>query len=218
GIVWQAMDLDLDREVAVKLLREEHEISRAVIRRFVTEARIAGRLQHPGIVPVYELGAFSDGRVYLVMKLVTGRSLTDLLRSRGSELGPLPELLQVFERVCQTIAYAHERGVIHRDLTPANIVVGEFDAVQVMDWGIAKVLGASPDPEELSREEARKGETVQDMLRGQQTREGSVLGTPGYMAPEQAQGRLDQLDERCDVFALGAILFEIVTARPLRSL
>ncbi len=217
GVVWRAFDHDLGREVAVKVLKEELERSHPAMARFLSEARIAGRLQHPGIVPVYELGANPDGRVYLVMKLVAGRTLSDLLETRAAGPAGVAKLLPVFEQVCQTVAYAHARRVIHRDLKPAHVVVGEFDAVQVMDWGIAKVLTASAEARADSGNPPAENDTAQDVLPAEVTQVGACLGTPAYMAPEQAAGRTDEFDERCDVFALGAILFEILTGRLFRD-
>ena len=133
-------DVDLGRELAVKVLLECHEGHPEMVRRFVEEAQIAGQLQHPGVVPVYELGAFADRRPYFAMKLVKGRTLAELLAAREGPGLELPRFLGVFEQTCQTIAYAHSRGVIHRDLKPSNVMVGAFGEVQVMDWGLAKVL------------------------------------------------------------------------------
>src|SRR5262249_14748500 len=144
--------------------------------RFVEEARIAGRLQHPGVVPVYALGEAGPGRPYFTMKLVQGQTLADLLRERAGPAQELPRFLKIFEQVCQTLAYAHAQGVIHRDLKPANVMVGAFGEVQVMDWGLAKrvrAAGAATPGAELS-----------------QSRPGRVLGTPAYMSPEQALGQV----------------------------
>src|SRR5262249_24470863 len=159
--------------------------------RFVEEARIAGQLQHPGIVPVYTLGEAGPGRPYFTMKLVEGQTLAALLAERASPAHDLTRFLKVFEQVCQTLAYAHSRGVIHRDLKPANVMVGAFGEVQVMDWGLARRLGATA-------EDGPAGSLVEPSRTGG----GRVLGTPAYMAPEQARGEAERLDERCDVFGL----------------
>ena len=134
-------DSDLGRELAVKVLLERYRDHPAMIRRFIEEAQISGQLQHPGVVPVYEIGVLSDHRPYFAMKLIKGRTLAELLAGRSDAEDNLPRLLSIFEAVCQTVAYAHARGVIHRDLKPSNIMVGSFGEVQVMDWGAAKLLG-----------------------------------------------------------------------------
>src|SRR6516165_6050296 len=156
-------------------------------RRSVEEARVCGRLQHPGVVPVHAVGRLPDGRPYFTMKLVRGRKLAQLLAERVSAGSELPRLVQVFEQVCQTIAYAHSNGVIHRDLKPANVMVGAFGEVQVMDWGLAKCLGEAsgerqpPVDDQPGPDDPRSPDVTQ---------EGTVLGTPAYMVPEQARGEI----------------------------
>ena len=142
GVVYKGRDTDLGRDVAVKVLRDEHLRSPEVVQRFVEEAQIGGQLQHPGIVPVYELGVRDDARPFFAMKLVKGRTLSDLLAARTSPSDGRHALLAHFAQACHTVAYAHSRGVIHRDLKPSNVMVGAFGEVQVVDWGMAKVLGA----------------------------------------------------------------------------
>ncbi len=181
---------------------------RRLRRRFIEEAQIGGQLQHPGIVPVYEMGLLFDRRPYFSMQLIRGRTLAELLAERGASHEDLPRFLDVFERVAQTVAYAHSRGVIHRDLKPANIMVGRFGEVQVMDWGLAKVLGSS------SGDEAGVRVVSTHDLASTASLSGSVIGTPAYMAPEQARGEVLRIDERVDVFALGALLCEILTGSP----
>jgi eukaryotic-like serine/threonine-protein kinase len=218
GAVLKGCDPDLGRDLAVKVLLEEHRHRPDLIRRFVEEAQIGGQLQHPGIVPVYELGIFDDARPYFTMKLVKGQTLTGLLAARTASSSELPRFLETFLRVAQTVAYAHARGVVHRDLKPSNVMVGSFGEVQVMDWGLAKVLprGGTADDREVG--EGAEPETAIATTRQDseldRSRAGSVLGTPSYMAPEQADGQVEWVDERADVFALGSILCEILTGRP----
>ncbi len=202
GAVLRGRDPELGRDLAVKVLLERHHDDPKTAARFREEAQIGGQLQHPGVVPVYALGRLTDGRPFFTMKLVEGRTLAALLKERSSPVHELPRFLHVFEQICQTLAYAHSRGVIHRDLKPLNVMVGAFGEVQVMDWGLAKVL--------------RLG-AVQTVRSGRPEAEsaaGSVLGTPAYMAPEQACGDVEGLDARCDVFGLGAVLCEILTGAP----
>jgi serine/threonine-protein kinase len=218
GAILKGRDADLGRDLAVKVLLEAHTAKPDLLRRFVEEAQIGGQLQHPGIVPVYELGTFADRRPYFTMKLVKGRTLASLLAERASPGGDLPRFLGIFEQVAQTVAYAHARGVIHRDLKPSNVMVGSFGEVQVMDWGLAKVLtegGVSDEqPEGAARVEASVIRTLRSGSATAESQAGSVLGTPAYMAPEQAGGDLEQVDRRADVFGLGAILCEILTGNP----
>ncbi len=218
GIVLKGRDPDLGREVAVKVLLDSHRENPDLVRRFVEEAQIGGQLQHPGIVPIYELGAFADRRPFFAMKLVKGRTLSSLLAERTDPARDLPRFLSLFESICQTMAYAHARGVIHRDLKPSNVMVGSFGEVQVMDWGLAKVLPRGGAADDAHAGVTPPSETViataQSASDSDHSRAGSVLGTPSYMAPEQARGEVDRLDERCDVFALGSILCELLTGSP----
>ena len=220
GAILKGRDVDLGRDLALKVLLESHQGNPEVVSRFIEEAQIGGQLQHPGIAPVYELGTFPepDRRPYFAMKLVKGQTLAALLQERTNPAHDLPRFLAIFEAICQTVAYAHARGVIHRDLKPSNVMVGSFGEVQVMDWGLAKVLtrggiadesGASPVQETVIMT-VRSGSAGS----GSESQAGSVLGTPAYMAPEQARGEVDRIDERADVFGLGAILCEILNGRP----
>jgi serine/threonine-protein kinase len=217
GAILKGRDPDLNRDVALKVLREELQDHPDMVRRFVEEAQIGGQLQHPGIVPIYELGAFADHRPFFSMKLVKGQTLAALLAGRPSPSAELPRFLAIFEAICQTVAYAHAHGVIHRDLKPSNVMVGSFGEVQVMDWGLAKVLPRGGIRDDAQTGETRTGETIIATARSgsdapELSHAGSVLGTPSYMAPEQARG--EPADERADVFALGSILCEILTGAP----
>ncbi len=216
GVVLRVRDEDLRRELAVKVLREGLADDDATLARFIEEAQIGGQLQHPGIVPVYELGRMEDRRPYFAMKLIRGRTLAALLLARASPEEDPHRFLAIFDQVCQAIAYAHARGVVHRDLKPGNVMIGSFGEVQVVDWGLAKVLGARVEGEKPA--EASPVDKVVTTLRsGRSTSHsiaGTVMGTPAYMPPEQARGEVDRVDERADVFALGAILCEILTGRP----
>jgi len=213
GVIWRVHDTALNRDLALKVLRPELQHRPDMLSRFLEEAQIGGQLQHPGIVPVHELGhlnAESDGKPapYFTMKLIQGKTLGDLLAGRCDKKPDRAQLLLLFQQVCQTLAFAHARGVIHRDLKPSNIMVGDFGEVLVMDWGVAKNLH-SDKPDAIVSADA-----IAPLNGRGSSLVGSVVGTPGYMAPEQARGETDQLDERCDVFGLGAILCEILTGEP----
>lgn len=215
GMVYRARDRILGREVALKVLRPEVALP-GVAERLAREAGILARLEHPGIVPVHDAGELADGRVFYVMKLVRGERLDRFAAAR-----PLGEVLRVFLRVCEAVGFAHAQGVIHRDLKPANIMVGDFGEVLVLDWGIAKVAGRAAAERGFARlPPAGAGTASVSAPPDPATAAGTVLGTPGFMAPEQAQGAVDQVDARSDVFSLGAVLKAIAGAplpRPLGS-
>lgn len=214
GVVWRARDPELGRSLAVKILLEQHSDQSDLKRRFREEAQITSQLQHPGVPPVHEVGTLDDGRPFFAMKLIEGRTLAELLRERTTPAEDLPRFVSIFEQVCQTMAYAHSRRVIHRDLKPSNVMVGAFGEVQVMDWGLAKILD---DRRPASAEVAVVASTIatlQSHSAGLSSQPGMVLGTPAFMAPEQARGEVERLDERCDVFGLGAILCVILTGQP----
>ena len=229
GAIIKGRDVDLGRDLAIKVLLDSHKDKPELVGRFVEEAQIGGQLQHPGIAPVYELGQLGDERPFFSMKLVKGTTLAAQLSERSDPSTDRPRLLGVFEQICQTMAYAHSRGVVHRDLKPANVMVGAFGEVQVMDWGLAKVLREGGVADEKRALQTQTQTSVIQTIRslgsdlptgigsgsdGSKTQMGSVLGTPAYMPPEQALGEIDRLDERSDVFGLGAILCEILTGVP----
>ncbi|MCI0456352.1 MAG: protein kinase, partial [Gemmataceae bacterium] len=216
GRVWLAWDADLGREVALKDLRPDKAENSTVLARFLREARVTARLQHPGIPPIYELvERLGSDEPFYTMRFVNGRTLADAVRDyhnrrqAGQSGRPaLVQLLNAFVAVCNTVAYAHSRGVVHRDLKGQNILLGEFGEVIVLDWGLAKVVG-QPN-EEPGALPGATGLGVREGL----TAQGQVLGTPAYMSPEQAEGRLDEVGPHTDVHGLGAILYEILTGQP----
>jgi tetratricopeptide (TPR) repeat protein len=224
GAVLRARDRDLGRNLAVKVLLEKYASLPEAAQRFVEEAQIGGQLQHPGVVPVYDIGRFGD-RPFFTMKLVEGQTLAAILSQRLQSFDDRPRLLIVALKVAEALAYAHAKGVIHRDLKPSNIMVGAFGEVQVMDWGLAKVLpesdGADEEKASQERERPEDGSLIRTARSsgstgtfGRETKVGSILGTPAYMPPEQATGDIARLDRRADVFGLGAILCEILTGQP----
>ncbi|OWK39920.1 serine/threonine-protein kinase [Fimbriiglobus ruber] len=215
GAVYRATDTAFGREVAVKLLLDRYGPQSGTARRFADEARITGQLQHPNIPAVFDLGTLPDGRPFLAMKLIKGDTLDALLKARPDPAAERGRFVAAFELVCQAVAYAHAHDVIHRDLKPANVMVGAFGEVQVMDWGLAKVLrtggDGAADPEATSVASAVVSLRDADDL---MTQAGSVLGTPAFMPPEQAVGAVHKVDARSDVFGLGGILAVILTGMP----
>jgi serine/threonine protein kinase len=211
GAILRVTDLHIKREVAMKVMISDADpISRI---RFIEEARITGRLEHPNIVPVHDLGIDPDGRHYFTMKLVNGRTLSDLLddvRQHSAHAKTLNQFLNIFTNAAHAVAFAHSRGVVHRDLKPANIMIGDFGEVLVMDWGLAKVKSNVPEVTPHGSGVALTAQTTDTT----QTLQGSIIGTPAYMSPEQAKGEINSIDERSDVYSLGAILYEILTLKP----
>jgi len=218
GAILDVRDINLRRHIAMKVMLHPKQASDHRLARFIEEAQVTGQLEHPGIVPVHELGVDAEHRPFYTMKLLKGRTLQKILeaiRTRDPETieaWPLSKLLTVFAKVCDAMRYAHSKGVIHRDLKPDNIMVGEFGEVQVLDWGLAKILKRSDhatDSEATTTVQSiRSSEESDDRWRSM---DGTIAGTPNYMAPEQAAGKTAELDNRTDVYALGTILYQMLT-------
>jgi len=214
SVVIRAFDKDIQREVAIKILKSELAGDGPASGRFAEEAQITGQLEHPNIVPVYELSFDRRGQRFLSMKLVKGDTLQDALDRLGpSRLEParLAELLQIFVKVCDAVSFAHSRGVIHRDLKPVNIMVSDFGQVYVLDWGIARLR--EPDVVQSPPRESLVRVSVETTEASEPEPAPLFEGTVGYMAPEQIQGLHAALDERTDVFALGATLYQLLTGQ-----
>ncbi len=211
SLLMEAVDTNLLRRIAMKIMRDEKIKDEYELSRMVVEAQITAQLDHPNIIPIYELGIDKKDRLFFTMKKVRGKALYELINEK--ELSARTDkdifrLIQIMLKVCDAVSYAHSKGVIHRDLKPDNIMVGDFGQVYLMDWGIALLKGEKGEavtgmdlPEVKKRKQYRIREEVQ----------GNIFGTPCYMSPEQARGDLKDIDERSDVFSLGAILYEILT-------
>jgi serine/threonine protein kinase len=200
GAVYLAEDRELNRLVAIKVLNTP-EISEDMRNRMVREAQIIAGLEHPGIVPVHDVGTLPDGRVFYAMKFVRGSRLDEYAAVNDS----IRDRLRKFQAVCDAVAFAHANGVIHRDLKPQNIMIGSFGEVLVLDWGVAKIL-KKPSTDFTNQ-------SVQS-VDGFNTNAGTIIGTRDYMSPEQARGEIDQLDERADVYSLGAVLHFLLKDQP----
>jgi serine/threonine protein kinase/Flp pilus assembly protein TadD len=218
GEVWLAEDPVIGRSVALKRMLSDRPEQRL---RFRVEAQITGQLEHPGIVPVHELGANAAGEPYYVMKFVQGRTLQKVIKdfheqnlSGGAREVEQLKLLQMFISLCQTVGYAHSRGVLHRDLKPDNVMLGSFGETILLDWGIAKVMGQK---EQTVDDETSPAARLRRSIPDTGTHHGSIMGTPSYMAPEVAAGLTDEVDERSDIFLLGATLYQMLSGRQPRS-
>ena len=196
GAVYLAEDRELNRLVAVKVLNTP-DITDELRRRMIREAQIIAGLEHPGIVPVHDVGTLPDGRIFYAMKFVRGLRLDEYATQGASQR----DRLRKFQAVCDAVAFAHAHGVIHRDLKPQNIMIGSFGEVLVLDWGVAKILKPRIHADERRSIRVHPRESAAN-----ETSDGTVIGTRDYMSPEQARGEVDQIDERADVYSLGAVL------------
>lgn len=204
GTVYLAHDLELDRQVAVKVLNVP-EATDDLCRRMIREAQIIAKLEHPGILPVHDVGSLPDGRIFYAMKLVRGSRLDEYCAQGAS----LKDRLRKFQSACEAVAFAHAHDVVHRDLKPQNIMIGAFGEVLVLDWGVAKVIRNETDPSEI--ETLRLAKTPHSEPKSSDTEQGTVIGTRYYMSPEQAKGDVERIDARSDVYSLGAILYFLLT-------
>lgn len=204
GTVYLAEDTELNRHVAIKVLNTP-EVTEDLRNRMIREAQIIARLEHPGIVPVHDVGTLPDGRIYYAMKLVRGSRLDEYAAQDAS----LRDRLRKFQAVCDAVAFAHAHGVIHRDLKPQNIMIGSFGEVLVLDWGVAKIK-----PQMNTDEHRSEIDPCSSVFICGNTDHGTIIGTRDYMSPEQARGELDQLDERADVYSLGAVLHFLLKDQP----
>lgn len=216
GAILEGEDCKLGRTIAVKIMLDALAGGEQA-QRFVQEAAVLGKLEHPNIVPIHDLGRDSEGALYYTMKLVKGRTLQAIIddlrheEKEALEHYTLDRLLTIFRKVCDALSFAHASNIIHRDLKPENVMVGEFGEVLVMDWGIAKALGEFGIEEPSGTVNPHSMSSTSSLTA---TLEGAVMGTPNYMSPEQAMGKVNELDERSDIFSLGGILYAILTLRP----
>lgn len=211
GAVYEVWDQSIERPLAMKmLLKGRHSMNSPLVARFLKEAQITGQIDHPGVVPVHEIARDALGRVYFTMQVVDGMSLEEILaletKTREEEGWRTTRLLDVILKVCETLAYAHSKGFVHRDLKPANVMVGQFGETYVMDWGLAKRM-QDEEEEEWSEPVEVEDDSIQTMAL---TQAGAVMGTPAYMSPEQAAGKIGEVDFASDIYSVGAMLYQIL--------
>ncbi|MEC7947921.1 MAG: serine/threonine-protein kinase, partial [Myxococcota bacterium] len=227
GDVYRYLDRTLNRLIAVKELKSDLARDPGMVRRFMHEAQVVAQLDHPAIIPVHDLGRDEQGQWYLAMKEVHGRTLRKIISDvhahrRSSQGGTVTDgwtlrrLVDAFQTVCEAVAFAHSRGVVHRDLKPDNVMVGDFGEVYVLDWGLARILDApdGAEPTEASDPWSLQPGVAADEPPATQTRHGAVVGTPAYMPPEQARGERDAIGPHSDVWSLGALLYACLYGRP----
>jgi len=229
GVVHIAKDVNIKRKIAMKvIIGDGKDINDEQLLRFISEAQVTGQLEHPSIVPVHELGIDADNNIFYTMKLINGVTLKEIIKQikaghqKTIRSYPLSSLMNIFIKVCEGMAFAHSKGVIHRDLKPENIMIGEFGEVVILDWGLVKVLDTDEDDSaiEHARKVIKQGDKKAFTKVGSsrtidvhQTMEGAAMGTPSFMAPEQAYGKIDALGSRTDIYALGGILYNILSLR-----
>jgi serine/threonine protein kinase/formylglycine-generating enzyme required for sulfatase activity/uncharacterized Zn finger protein (UPF0148 family) len=219
GAVYDTVDQDFRRQVAMKVMLARPDISKAQLEAFLEEAQVTAQLEHPNIVPVHDMGLNQEGNIFFTMKMVKGHTLEEVIEGLDkedpafTEHFDLSELLNIFLKVCDAMGFAHAKGVVHRDLKPANIMIGSFGEALVMDWGIAKIV--------TREEEVAEGDAsplLESSMPQERTLEGQIKGTPSYMSPEQASGRISEIDQRSDIYSLGAILYVILARKkPFRG-
>ena len=228
GTVYLAEDPELNRQIAIKVLNT-NEVTAEMARRMVREAQIIAKLEHPGIVPVHDVGVLADGRVFYAMKLVRGSRLDEYV----ARISSIKDRLRKFQAACDAVAFGHAHGVIHRDLKPQNIMIGSFGEVLVLDWGVAKIVhqpttsseadtlilpGGKQSADSQNEPDGKAGGTSGHFVRiDDDTIHGTIIGTPLYMSPEQTMGEIEELDARADVYSLGAILYFLLTDQPPKS-
>jgi len=217
GIVYEVRDQRLNRSVALKVMMQTEDKNPDLTQRFIEEAQVTSQLEHPNIIPLHELGVDGEGRMFFTMKLVRGETLATLLsrwREQDTSATLLYEALTIVIKVCDALAFAHSKGVVHRDIKPANIMIGEYGEVLVMDWGIARVLSKQSSAQDRARRAPRTAYRDRSSLdigtTTALTLDGDIIGTPGYMAPEQARGDIAEIDGRTDIYSVGAIIYELL--------